>query len=216
MVAFVRQKVQKLELGIIGPRVPPLRGHRALHVDEQEALGFRFGHAGVETLVRLLECHDVIPRVSPEDMLFDVQAEQCLGIFFDVQNGPIVVGPCEVGLDVGNRSWQDLAGRQILEAQGELASADGVFAKRQPRAIRRDLQSADSIVVMTDGERVGIQQDLFGRVERALAPRKNRVFLAVLEAGVVPIPVLAIGNAGIVLFDPSDNFLVQRILERQA
>ena len=55
VIAFVRQEDLEFERRIVGVRVAPFRGHRAFHVDENEALGFRFGNAGVEAQVRLLE-----------------------------------------------------------------------------------------------------------------------------------------------------------------
>ena len=70
MIAFVRQEDLEFERRIIGMRVPPFRGHRAFHVDENEALGFRFGDAGVEALVRLLECQGVVARVLPRARAF--------------------------------------------------------------------------------------------------------------------------------------------------
>ncbi len=213
VIAFVGQEGSEIESGIIGMRVPPFRGHRAFHVDEDEALGFRLGDAGVETLVRLLEDQRVLVRVLPQHVLLDVEAKQGLGILGDVEEGPVVVGPCEVGFDIGNCGFKNLAGTQILEAQGVPASADRVFAEREPLGIRRHFHGADPVVIVAHGEHIDVEHDVLGRFERTLAPPENRVFLAGCEARVIPVAVHAVGHAGVVLLHAGDDFLVERILE---
>jgi hypothetical protein len=64
MVAFVRQKGPELEHGVVSMCVPPLRGHRALHVDEDESIGLRFGNAGIEASIFLFEGQCIVPRVG--------------------------------------------------------------------------------------------------------------------------------------------------------
>ena len=95
VIAFVGQKHVKTQGRIIGLGIAPLRGHRALHVDEDEALGLGLGDAQVEALVGLREQLFVEQRILPEPMLLDVQPEQGLGILLDIEHGGIVVGPCD-------------------------------------------------------------------------------------------------------------------------
>jgi hypothetical protein len=125
-------------------------------VDEYEALRLGFGHTGVEGLVRLLEHQRIVPRIGAEHMLLDVQAEQGLRVLFDVQQRSVVVGPCEVGLDLGYRNLENLAAAQILEAQGELPPAHGILAERKPLAARRDFERADAVVVVPIALLIGV------------------------------------------------------------
>jgi len=46
-----------------------------------------------------------------------------------------------------------------------LTPADGVFTKREPLRVRRNVELADLIVVMPHTEFVGIQHHLFRRIE---------------------------------------------------
>src|SRR6202041_2579164 len=87
MIAFVRQYGPELEHGVVSMCVPPLRGHRAFHVDEDESIGLRFGNAGIEASILLLEGECIVPPIRSEHVLLDLETEQGLGVFLHVQDG---------------------------------------------------------------------------------------------------------------------------------
>ncbi len=164
VIGFVRQKDLERQRGIAGLRVPPLRGHGAFHVDENEALRLRLDDAGVEAPIGLGEHPRIRVGLVPPTMLLDVQPKQGLGILLDIEHGGVVVGPRDVRLDVVYRVGEDFAALQIFEAQAVLAPADRVLAEGEPPRVGRHLDGVQPIVLKSCRAFVRVQDDLLGRI----------------------------------------------------
>src|SRR5437899_11114201 len=89
--------------------------------------------------------------------------------------------------DVG----QQFAAAQILEANRAHASACRVRGKREQIFPRADFPGPDQERRLPFGQRVGIDENLFGRVQRAALARVDGVVLSLHEAGVVEVVALA-------------------------
>ena len=109
---------------------------------------------------------------------------------------------------------QRRAGLEVLEAQHVLAPADRVLGVDKHPVVRSDRGRADVEEAVALGHLVGVEHELLGRIERAGLARVDRVFLAGLEARVVPVAAQAIRDGRVVLLDAADDLLVHLVLER--
>ena len=108
----------------------------------------------------------------------------------------------------------ELVRSQVFEPQAILPPADDVFAERQPISVRRNFHAADLVILVRGGELVGVEQNLLGRIEFPAPARVDRVFLAGLEARVIPVSVLVPWDGRVVLLQTGDDFGEERLLER--
>lgn len=151
-------------------------------------------------------------------MPLDAPAEQGLRVVLDVEDRPVVGGPGEVGAGAGEGVGQLRAGRQVAEAQGVLAPADGVLRPRQQGSVVADLVVADLEEVQALAQAVAVEQHLLGGVDAALAAGVDGVLAALLVAGVVPVAAVPGRHRGIVLLDAAHDLVVEaagEVLQRR-
>ena len=219
VIALMREECRERQCRIVGVRITPLRGDGALHVDEDESVRLGLVDAGIEARIRLSEYGRVESRVLPHPVPLDVEPEQRLQVFLDIQNRLVVVGPRDVRFHIDDGVFEHPAARQMPEAQLVLAASDEILANGGPFGIRRDLDRAYLIVILSRGAPgrrpfVAVQYDLLGRIPRAPVAHHDGMFLARLEPGDIPVAVLEIRDARIVLFQACDDFGVQLLPER--
>ena len=95
VVAFARHCDLEGERRIGGVGIAPFGGYRALHRDEQEAVGLRATDPHVEAVVLLFVDESVLRWIGAAAVPIDLVAEQRLRVFADVKERGVVVGPGE-------------------------------------------------------------------------------------------------------------------------
>ena len=103
----------------------------------------------------------------------------------DVEKGPVVVGPCG--------SVPNLVDRIDNAACAEVFN--GYSTREMPLGLRgtaaasrrAHVEAAERMELLVARQLVLIEDDLFGRLERAFFPTVNRVGLSLLRSGVIPV-----------------------------
>ena len=199
---------------VVGIGHPLLGRERALELDPQVAVAAALGQAEVVRRILLLVHHRIIRHRRAQHVPAHAVAQQRVRILLDVEHGAAVVGPDEIRFDVDQGVGQQFAGHEVLEAHRPLPPADAVLGPGQHATVDRDLVVADLEIGLAGRHRVGIEQQLLGRLERALAARVDRELAAGLVARVVPVAVLALRHRAIVGLDAADDLAIDRVLQR--
>ena len=195
---------------LAGRQVAVFRRGEAAAGGEQQAPAARAPHAETKQLVGLL----VQQRVLGDRRAQSV-AEQPVrplgGVLQDVEDRGRVGRPGD-RRDLVDALGLQLARHEILHAQRVLAEARVVDAVGQPPPVVAHRIGAQRQKRMPLGQRVEVQGDLFRRLRRPLATM-NRVLLPRLRPRVVQPPPEDVRNALIILLDPRQHLLVQRLLK---
>ena len=199
---------------VAGGCVTFLGGHRAVQADGDEAIVAGAANAHVETVVVFFVDNRIGTGRRAQHMLLHAHGEQRLRIVFHIQHGAVVVGPHHVPGRAGEDIGQHLPAAQVLEADDVLATTHIIIGPGQQLVVLADLHRANAEIALAGRHLVHVQQDFLGRLHVALATCVDRVILAGLVTGVIPISPFACRHAGIVLLDARDDFLVQRVLQR--
>ena len=77
-----------------------------------------------------------------------------------------------------------------------------------------DVEAAEREILEAFGERIGVQEDLFGGFKGAVLAAPDRVLATLDGAGVVEIIAVFGGYGEVGLFDAAEDFLVDPRLER--
>ena len=148
-------------------------------------------------------------RTAAQRVRLDPPRQKRFRIVQNIKQRPVVGGPRETRRNPGNFHRQRFTAPEVLDSQRELPTPDRVFDIGQQGLVRADLPVADPIEVVSFGEFIDIEHDLFGRVHAAFAARVDRVLLTFLEARVVPVILALVRYGAVVLLDSADDFLVQ-------
>ncbi len=214
MVALARQQRAEHQLRVVR------RGHLVLGRDgggghdQQIAIVLGPADAGVESRIRLTVHQRVVLAAGAEHMPAHRITQQRHRILRHIQQRAVVRGPYHCRLRVGDEIRKQFAGGQVLHADHELPATDMILAVRQQPVVRTHLPAAHLVEVMRRGQCADIEHDFFRRIHAAGTARMDRIVRAGLEAGVVPVAVLAPGHAGVILLDAADDLLVDALLQR--
>ena len=127
-------------------------------------LRFTAHHHQIEALVRLLVHESVGRDRRAEHVRTHAAPEQRDGIFLDIQQRAVVVGPCHVGFDVLDHVAEQLARRDVLAADPELATSDRILRIGEQSVVRARLVAAELKKRLPDGQRIAIEQQDFARL----------------------------------------------------
>ena len=142
------------------------------------------------------------------------QFVRSLGLVLDhVKDGLAVPGPLDAG-DLHELVLKEFAGRKVLDREVILAEAGGVGEESVEVAVIAGADRLGGEEFLSLGQLVDVDQDLLGRLQRALLPAEDRVLLPLDRAGVVPVTVVPHRHAEIGLLDVRQHFLVEFLLER--
>ena len=214
VATLARQQHLETQLGIVGTRVADLRGDRAARVDQEVTAILRHLDGGVERLVLLLVQQRVRGWIRAEHVDADAQAEQRDRVLLDVQDASVVGGPGHRLVHIRHGVRQQCAGLQRLEPQRVLATTDRVLGVREQAVVVARLERTEVVEVESPGLLAQVEQDLLGRIDLSRPARVDGVFVAGLEAAVIPVAVVPVRDGRIVLADAADDFGVERFLER--
>ncbi len=146
-------------------------------------------------------------------MSVDPIGAQCLRVLPGVEQGPIVVGPRHVAGRGRKQVREQLAGREVLEADGVEASSHGVLGEGDDLVAHTDVGRAHRREPVPLGQLVHIHHDLFRGLERALLADVDGVVLALFRLRVVVVAVVQDRHREIRLFDAAEDLLIQGLLE---
>ena len=131
-----------------------------------------------------------------------------------VEEGTVVVGPGEVGGDVGEDVAEPLAGRQVLEAHREEIPSNGVDGVGHQVLCGADLDIVKCEIFMSFSHGGDVEHDFLVGFEGPLLTAVDEVLASFDLARVVEVVVALVGDAVIVLLDPADDFVEELLLER--
>ena len=212
---------------VAGRGVAVLVRYGAVQADHDVPVVTAAADAHVEAVVLLLVDQRVAGRRRAQHVGLHVPGEQGVGVVFDVQQGPVVVGPDQVAGSPADRVGQGFAAVQVDEADRVLAPAIEILGPGQQPVVLADRKAADLVEVLALGQRVDVQQHLLaaeitgfvGALDRQRidpigvgAAGMDGIVLAGLETAVVPPATLAVRHRAVVLLDPRDDLLVQPVL----
>ena len=141
-------------------------------------------------------------------------AEQGCGILLDIEDRFAVIGPGEIGFGIGDFVAQQLAVGESLDPDHILAAADQILGIGEQFVVGADFLATDREIALARAHPGLVEQYLFGRVHVALAPGDDRIVAAGLEAAVIPVSLLAIGDAAVVLLYAAGDLGVELVLQR--
>ena len=135
------------------------------------------------------------------------------GIFRDIENRSVVGGPGKTvhALDLFRHQF---AGLQVLYLQRVLPVARVVGRVGQQIAVVAGLKRADRHELLSLGQFVHIEKNLFGRFEIAVLPAKDRILQTFFGARVVKIIAPAVRHIHVSLLYVAENFVVKLCLQR--
>lgn len=180
-----------------------LAGHLAVDVDQDELLRPGQLHADPEPLVVLLVDHHVVGSGRADGVPPDpVRPPGVIHCHVEQHRGVGRPGGAVEG--VGHLVGQQLAGGQVLHAQGEPLVPGEVGGVGQPATVRADVERAQREEVVPLGQEVAVEQHLLAvepgavgadrRLDLPVADRAaavHPILLALDSPGVVPVPTLA-------------------------
>ena len=213
VVRLARQ--DHLELGQrIGSRNETiLRRQRLEGRDEHEVPRLRAPDGHAELRVGFLVDQLVRSWIRTQLVPIDLVPPQGLRVLPGVEQGPVIGGPGHVGRHVRNLVREELPRVQVEEADRVLPPAYVVGAKREDSLVFADSTHAHAggEVLVSLGQLVDVHQDLFGSVHGARPTDVNRVLAALLIPGLIVVVAGAIGDGLIILLDPADDLVEQRL-----
>src|SRR6185436_14009153 len=214
VVGLARHDDGESQRRIAGTRVAPFGNRSAFRADVEVPLRLAAHHDQIEAFVRLLVHEPVGRDRRPEHVRAHAPAQQRHWILLDVQQRAVVVGPGDVGLGVLDHVAEQLAAGDVLEADAELAPADGIFRVREQLVVRARFVSAELKERLADGERVAVEQYGFGRARLVRPANDQLILLAADEATRIPIAAVAHRHARVVFLDATDDLAIQNIDQR--
>ena len=136
-----------------------------------------------------------------------------LSIFRGVEESLVVGRPLD-RTHAFRRVGKHLAGAQIFHMQLVLAKAHGVGGVGHQFGVVADRHVAQRKKLLAFRHLVRVQHHFLRRVERAFLAAQHAVLLALFGARVVPVAVLAKGNAVVGLLDVAQRLVVQLLGQR--
>ena len=110
-------------------------------------------------------------------MLAHAHRQQRDRIVLDIEQRLVVLRPRHRRRRILDFVWEHLAGRQVLDANGELAPSVRVFGVGEQVLVRTDFFSADLEEIVPLRERVGVDQNFLRGVFAAVPdPAKDPVY----------------------------------------
>ena len=130
-----------------------------------------------------------------------------------VVDGPVVVGPLQAVVGIGNLVGQGLARFQVQHPDGELLGPVEVHAVCCQAMVGAVFKIRDPSVIAALGKQVDVQQDFFRPVGAANAAAVDGVLAAFFEADVVVEVAFFFGNGVVVFLDAPTDLLVDPFLQ---
>jgi len=98
----------------------------------------------------------------------------------------------------------------VQRVLAESREVDGIGQEPPVVADRVDAEREECVAL---GHAIEIERDLLGRAGHVAPPAMDRVLLAGLRARVVHVLPAPVGHGDVVLLDPREHLLVERVLE---
>ena len=207
-IALTRLDDLPLAVGRVGVQEAVLGADCGVAGDDEVGLALGLAHAAREGLVLFLKHQHVLAHVGAQHVLVDLRRTQGHGVLLGVEEGLVVVGPSRAARGLGDAVLQHLARAQILDVQCVFAAADGVDAVHQQVVVGAHAASANGEVVVAFSHGRLVEHHLFLGVHGSFLAARERVFLAFLVPGVVPIALVQDGHALVVLLDAPHDLVV--------
>ena len=212
-IALTRLDDLPLAVGRVGVQEAVLGADSGVAGDDEVGLALGLAHAAREGLVLFLKHQHVLAHVGAQHVLVDLRRTQGHGVLLGVEEGLVVVGPSRPARGLGDAVLQHLARAQILDVQRVLAAADGVDAVHQQVVVGAHAASANGEVVVAFSHGRLVEHHLFLCVHGSFLAARERVFLAFLVPGVVPVALVQDGHALVVLLDAPHDLVVDLRLQ---
>ena len=146
-------------LGIVGVQDPDLGGDLGVEAAQHVAVVLRAPHAEVEVVVGLLDDQHVAGRVGPDPVTPQLEGTHGL-VDPDVEDGGVVVGPCDAVGGVLDGLVRLRAGHQVAEPHRVALASGGVGRVHEPAVVGTDREVAEGEVVVALGEGVLVEEHL--------------------------------------------------------
>ncbi len=213
VLALAREEDGRFVFGVVRIHVAVLGRERLGRRDDHVAPRFRAEHPGVEGFVGLFIDEHVRRSVRSQPVSPDLVPAERDCVLLRIEDRSVVVRPGEVSGHRRDLIGEKLARREVLETNVVEASSHGVGRIGEDPMVRTDRLGEHGQEVVALGERVRVDEDLFGSLQGATLTRVDRVLLSVFEAlEVVPV-VAPIGNGGVVLLDAALDLLEEGLPE---
>ena len=189
----------------------PLGRGKAVGGDEHVFAAARAEHAHVIQHVVFLE-HFGVARPRGPDHVPPHRVAALGGVGGHVEEGAVVVRPRRSVPDVGDRIGQP-AGAQILHVEGVLPECRGVLDVQQQLRVGAHVEAAQRMEPFSGRQGVLIEDHFLRCRKGAPLAAVDGVRLALLGAGVVPVPVVLIRDAEVGFLDATEQLAVQLLLQ---
>ena len=176
--------------------------------DDDEIFRSGLADADVEGVILLLIDQLIPGGIRAEHMAVDLIGQQGLRVLAHVEQGLVVRGPDDVARGVLQGVASPLAALQVQELYPVLAPGEVILRHCQPAVVPAHFQGAQLVEVMPLGALVAVEQGLHLLARHRLAGM-DAVLLARLEAGLVAIAVLDVGDGGILLGYARHHLLIE-------
>jgi len=146
-------------------------------------------------------------------MSHDPVRPERLHVLLGIEYGFVVIGPGGHPQCVRDFVCQVFAAGQVFETLDVEPPANCIDSIGQQIVIRADLESHEGKEGLPFGHGITVQQNLLRRFEVPFLPAVDRVLFPFLETRVIIVAVVAVRHRHIGLFDPSNDLLVDLLLE---
>ena len=151
-------------------------------------------------------------RVGAEGVTIDVNRAMVL-VQDRVIEGPIVVGPLQSIVGVGDLVAEGFPRFQVKHPYGELFRTVEIHAVGDQQMVGAVFETRHLGVVAALGQQVHVQEDFFRTFVASCAATVDGVLATLLIADIVIKVAFLLGNGVIVLLDASADFIVDRFLQ---
>ena len=128
-------------------------------------------------------------------------------VFAGVKHRFIIIGPGGNTRGIGDCLGKGLPGNQVFKMQGIFSPAHIIHSIDYQGVIRADAETPHPVIRIAFGHPVDIQHDLLCAVHAPFSAAVYGVFFPGLVTGIVVIPIVLIGDGGILLFYSPGNFV---------
>ena len=182
--------------------------------DHDVRLGLRLEDEGVVGVVLFFVDELVRRGGGADDVAIDPIPAQGHRVVPRIEQRPVVFRPRDVAGDMLHHLGEDFARAQVLDAQRRDPPPHRIDGEREQVLPRADLPAHHLEERFALSHGVAVDEDLFGRRERAALARVDRIVLTLHEPRIVEVAALPVGNGLIVLPHAPLQFVEQPVLQR--
>ena len=211
-IFLTRADDRELAGRVVGVEIAVLGAGLTAYADEEILLAFRLADTEEETFVLLVINEEVFLVRLTETVAEDL--ERPPGVVGDrVEKGLVVIGPLERGRGAGDDVVEQLSGLEVFDADYITLTTGGIDTVGEELMIGADIVYAQAEEVLTFGELVDIEKDLFHGLQRSHFAAIDVILFALFGARVIVV-VIALDRDGEVGFlDAAEHFVVEVVLE---